>query len=218
MKKKVVLALLLLFMMSGCQKNYYLTSPRGLKIESVPNLFLCGTDRDILCDETWTYASDSVMVRNVDLSGICKNEVSKRVFSSNDINIIRSYLKNNTFYFEIKQATAVNLGENGIVPDLNKYYKISQGNSPQMFYILIPYKKKKWFHFVHYADVIPVTYLNKGYFIVHTNRDVTVVSYDKIKKILSQNYDSIDVDRWIERCKQGKKKSSYFINEGRIML
>ena len=216
--KQKVLFLMLLFVLSGCQKTYYLASPRGLKLESAPDTFQCSSEYDTICNETWTYASDSVMVRNVDLSAICKNDVSKRVFSSNDINAIRLSLKHKTVFFEIKQATAVNIGKDGIVPDLKKYYNLNQRNCPQMFYIIIPYKKKRWFHFNYYSDIIPVTYLNKGHFIVHTNENVPAVSYDKIKQSLLQNNDSIDVERWIERCKQGKKKSSYFINEGRIIL
>ena len=216
--KKKLLVLSLLFVLSGCQKIYYLTSPRGIKVESMSNRFICGNECDTLCNETWTYASDSVMVKNVDLSGICKNDVSKRVFSSNDVNAIRLSLKDKTFFFEIKQATFVNLGKDGMVPDINKCYNINQRNNPHMFYILIPYKKEKWFHIVHYSDVIPVTYLNKGHFIVHTNGDNSDVSYDVIKQLLLKNNDSIDVDRWIERCKQGSKKGSYFINDGRIIL
>lgn len=216
--KKKILVLFLLFVLSGCQKIYYSTSPRGIKVESEPKTFLYSNECDSICDRTWTYASDSVMVRNVDLSGIFRDDVSKRVFSSNDINAIRLSLNDKTVFFEIKQATSVCLGKDGIVPDHNNYYTINHRNRPHMFYILIPYKKKKWFHFVHYSEVIPVTYLCKGRFFVHADVNESDFSYDTIKQILLHDYDSIDVDRWIERCKQGKKKGSYFINEGRIIL
>ena len=215
--KKLLLSTLVL-MLYGCGEVYYSQSPYGSCVESLSKSSKNDWEGDSNCKATWYYAKDSVLVKNVDLSKVCNKDISKRVFSSEDIDAIRAALNDENVFIEIKKANFVNLGGENLVPDIDSCFRMNQQDNCHFFFIIVPYKKRKWFNFTHYADEYPVTYLNNHFVVVHNNGDMPETTYDTIKRILLKEVDSVDVERWIRRCRQGKKKNPYYINEGRPLL
>lgn len=212
MNNKVIYLCWIFLFMQGCKSHYY-----------VSEIKLCmGKEEELdfkieyICDTTMTqryyFAMDSVLVCNTNLSEL-GNTISNRVFNSDDIGRIRSEINLDTHYIVIEHADGGYLGN---ICDKNKIrFDIKEDVEKHCFYLMIPYKKNGFrfrlgfydfpFKKRSYLKIIPITYIDKNTFFVHINKGISEAEKNEIRKILSNNLDSVSIDMWIKRCEEGEK-------------
>lgn len=193
---------------ANCSTRYYCDSlPIGYK-EYCHDY---GTYRDSCCylqyDTSthfrWYYACDSILVCNANLVGLgC---VSMRKFSSTDIALNRSFLGNQTRYFEIEEVTEFNITTKNKAFKYTGFQDLAHVVSTSercLFRMYIPILKRKGLRKKKSYYQIPITYLGDEIFL-HQNKLSDTITRKHLKEYLFNIMDSTSVLLWEKECLDG---------------
>lgn len=147
------------------------------------------------------------------MSGLVRN-ISGRLFTSDDINKIRSEIKIDSHYIEIIHPE-----------DLHYDYGFRSVDKENKYclYLVIPFERLELFPpnynftpvfeftpvgFGYYAIIIPITYIAANNFFLHVDKDMTWNIAFEIRKALSGKIDPMILKLSIERCEEGEKNNA----------
>jgi len=207
-----LLVLSLILMCWGC-RNYYRYDTRDMGYKEVyKESCKCYILRpDSTTNGICTYTADKMLVCNVNLHSLdidIDSNISKRLFTSENILEIRQCPEISNHYIEFIKARGVELKTGRFLFARKEMFRLPDESEVGTYYILVPFKRKRLFKEYSYAYEIPVTYINDTLIYVH-NRPMDKKKVQEIKNHLLHIMDTASASYWIERCQQAIKVEGY---------
>lgn len=188
-RNKVIYLCLVILFIQGCRGYDIPELKLGMGREVVLNSEIKYT-YDTASTQRYYFAMDSILLCNTNLSGLGRN-ISGRLFTSDDINKIRSEIKIDSHYIEIIHPGDLHYDYGfRFVDKENKYclYLVILFKHLELFppnYNFTPVFEFTPVGFGYYVIIIPITYIAANNFFLHVDKDMPWNIAFEIRKALS---------------------------------